>query len=49
MHDLVNHGLVSERVWTGGANDGRVTYRLTELGEARLQAARDAAALVVVG
>jgi hypothetical protein len=48
VRDLVNHALVSERVWTGGANDGRVTLRLTPEGWARLHAARDAAALTVV-
>lgn len=47
--DLVRNGLVSERRWVGGECDGRTTYRLTALGEERLAAAREAAALVVVG
>jgi len=46
---LVDHGLVSERKWTGGDLDGRVTYRVTEAGQARLDAAWAAADLVVVG
>lgn len=49
VRDLVNAGLVSERRWVGGAQDGRTTYRLTSLGAERLAAAREAAALVVLG
>lgn len=47
--DLVRNGLVEERLYTGGLNDGRRTLRLTELGVARLNAAREAAALIVIG
>lgn len=36
---LVDNGLVSERRWTGGLQDGRVTYRLTPTGDLALHAA----------
>jgi hypothetical protein len=36
---LVDHGLVSERRWVGGEQDGRVTYRVTPLGDAALHQA----------
>jgi hypothetical protein len=45
--DLVTHGLVSQATWTGGEDDGRVTYRLTALGELRLNQAWHAAAVAV--
>jgi hypothetical protein len=46
---FVDHGLVTERRWVSGEQDGRVTYRLTEAGQARLEAAWAAADLVVLG
>ena len=46
---LVDQGLVTERRWTTGEYDGRVTYRVTELGRERLEAAWSAADLVVMG
>jgi hypothetical protein len=49
VRDLVNHGLVTERRWVGGEHDGRVTLKLTELGEMRLAQAREAASLLVIG
>jgi hypothetical protein len=36
---LVDHGLVSERRVIGGEQDGRVTYRVTPLGEVALNQA----------
>jgi hypothetical protein len=35
---LVDNGLVSERRWTAGEFDGRITYRVTQLGDAALEA-----------
>lgn len=46
---FVDHGLVTERRRVVGEQDGRVTYRLTDAGRERLEAARAAADLVVVG
>jgi hypothetical protein len=36
---LVDNGLVSERRWVTGEQDGRVTYRVTPLGEVALNQA----------
>lgn len=36
---LVDNGLVSERRWIGGVQDGRVTYRVTPVGDLALHAA----------
>lgn len=45
---LVDHGLISERRWTGGEEDGRVTYRVTEVGQAALEEAWSVADAVIV-
>lgn len=47
--DLVRNGLLIERAYVGGENDGLRTVQITALGWERLRAAWEAAALIVVG
>jgi hypothetical protein len=46
---FVDRGLVSERKWTGGDLDGRVSYRVTPVGQLALEVARAAADLTLLG
>jgi hypothetical protein len=44
---LIDNGLVSERRWTGGEEDGRVIYSVTPLGDAALHQAWNEADAVI--